>query len=193
VTTRPLALVPALLLVLAGCGGGDSESASAPDPSAPATITVTSRAFADGASIPSKYTCGGDEAPPDVAWSDVPSEVGSLALVVDDPDAPDGGYVHWVVVGIPASARGGIDAGALPGGASELEASGGPGWSPPCPPSGTHHYRFTVYAFPSDTSFTVSGDTPLDGVLSALADQAIAWGRLTGTVTASGGDSGGGY
>jgi Raf kinase inhibitor-like YbhB/YbcL family protein len=187
-------LVLVALLSLSACGGGDdSEHASAHEPTAaPSTIRVSSTAFGDGEEIPSRYTCHGAGTSPPLEWSGVEPDVGSLALVVDDPDAPGGGYVHWVVLGIP-SGVGAVDAGRSPRGGSELTASGGPGWSPPCPPSGTHHYRFTVYAFASTSAFAVSTRAPLDGTLQLIADEAVAWGRLTGTVTASGGDSGGGY
>jgi Raf kinase inhibitor-like YbhB/YbcL family protein len=192
---RARLLALSVLLALTGCGGDEGEHASAADPHVSRTISVSSPAFGQGKQIPSTYTCRGAGRVPDLAWSRVPDEArnaGSVALVVDDPDAPDGGYVHWVVVGIPASVDG-IESGDLPAGAREVDASGGPGWTPPCPPSGTHHYRFTVYAFPSDRTLAWSKDTPLADVLALLAKESIAWGRLTGTVTASGGDSGGGY
>jgi Raf kinase inhibitor-like YbhB/YbcL family protein len=178
--------VPAAVLVLAGCGsGGSGETvrAQAVQPTAPRTITVTSPAFSEGRAIPATYTCRGKGVSPPLQWSGVDDRIGSLALVVDDPDAPGGDYVHWVVLRIPTG-HGALDAGGLPPGATELEASGGPGWSPPCPPSGTHHYRFTVYAFPSDSAFAVSKDATLAELLSTIADRAVAWGRLTGTVSA---------
>ena len=181
--TRASALV-VVLLALAGCGGSDAEPASAAEPSAPPEITVTSPAFTEGSAIPEKYTCQGDGQAPALEWSGVPADSLSLALAVDDPDAPAGGYVHWLVLGLPAQ-TGGVDPDNLPADANELEGSGGPGWTPPCPPSGTHHYRFTVYAFSSSSpAFAVSKDAPLDEVLTLIADNAIAWGRLTGTVTA---------
>jgi Raf kinase inhibitor-like YbhB/YbcL family protein len=182
VKTGLLVLVTVLLAV-AGCGGDDAEPASATEPTASRAITVSSPAFAEGGTIPATYTCHGDGTSPPLEWSGVTDSIGSLALVVDDPDAPGGGYVHWVVLGLPAQ-TGGFDAGSLPDGATELDASGGPGWTPPCPPSGTHHYRFTVYAFASGPLFAWSNDTALDEVLGLIADNAIAWGRLTGTVTA---------
>ena len=180
---RLLAVIP-VLLVLAGCGG-DEDAAPAADPSGPRTITVTSPAFAEGEGIPATYACtgAGAGAAPGIRWSGIGGDVGSLALVVDDPDAPGGDYVHWIVLGIPATADG-IGAGDLPDGAKELEASGGPGWSPPCPPSGTHHYRFTVYAFRSDETFSIESHLSPAEVIAVLADQAVAWGRLTGTMTA---------
>ena len=186
--------IPVLVLALAltGCGGGDVESATASEPTEAPTIMVSSPAFDEGRTIPAKYTCHGAGTSPPLEWSGVPADTGSLALVVDDPDAPGDGYVHWVVIGIPTGADG-VDADSSPSGATVLDGSGGPGWSPPCPPSGTHHYRFTVYAFPSSTAFAVSTTAPLDTLLSTIADQAFAWGRLTGTVSASGGDAGGGY
>jgi Raf kinase inhibitor-like YbhB/YbcL family protein len=184
---RALAL-SAAGLVLVGCGGstgaGGTVRTQAVEPTAPRTITVSSPAFSEGRAIPATYTCRGKGVSPPLQWSGVDGDrIGSLALVVDDPDAPGGDYVHWVVLGIPTG-HGALDAGDLPAGATELEASGGPGWSPPCPPSGTHHYRFTVYAFPSDSAFAVSSTAPLDEVLATISDQAVAWGRLTGTVTA---------
>jgi Raf kinase inhibitor-like YbhB/YbcL family protein len=188
---RILGLVVALLLT--GCGSDDSGHATAPQPTGvPASVSVSSAAFDEGGPIPTTYTCRGDGTSPPLEWSGVPPDTGSLALVVDDPDAPGGGYVHWVVIGIPAGTDS-VAAGSSPAGGKPLDGSGGPGWRPPCPPSGTHHYRFTVYVIPSTTGFAVSDDAPLPDVLATIAGAATAWGRLTGTVTASGGDAGGGY
>lgn len=185
---RPL-VVGAALLVLTGCGSSGVHDAGrvrgrAVEPDAPRSVTVTSPAFDDGGVIPKQFTCRGKGISPPIQWSGVDiDETGSLALVVDDPDAPGSGYVHWVVLGIPTG-HGAIDAGEVPDGATELPASGGHGWSPPCPPSGTHHYRFTLYAFPSWRVSALADDAPLAQRLSALADDASAWGRLTGTVSA---------
>ncbi|MGY2876835.1 Raf kinase inhibitor-like YbhB/YbcL family protein [Marmoricola sp. URHA0025 HA25] len=189
--TRGLLLLAVAAVLVGGCGD-HAEHASARDPGPPATLRVSSPAFDDGKTIPAEYTCHGDGTSPPLAWSGLGEDIGSLALVVDDPDARDGGYVHWVVLGLPIG-DGGLQAGSLPGGATQVDGSGGHGWKPPCPPSGTHHYRFTVYAFRSETGFFLGDDEPLNEVLATIADRAVAWGRLTGTVTASGGDSGGGY
>jgi Raf kinase inhibitor-like YbhB/YbcL family protein len=188
---RLVLLVAVGVLLAAGCGD-DTEHASAPDTArAPESLTVASSAFADGKPIPARYTCNGDGISPPLEWTGLPENASDVALVVDDPDAPGGGYVHWVVLGIPAG-RGALDAGAVPDGATEVDGSGGHGWKPPCPPSGTHHYRFTVYAFTMDSPLVaVSEDAPLEELLRTIAGDAAAWGRLTGTVTASGGDAGG--
>ena len=193
---RALVAVALTGALLTGCGAAEDDDgvvrAAAVEPDVPASITVTSTAFAEDERIPERYTCHGDGISPPLDWTGVNSdEVGSLALVVDDPDAPDGGYVHWVVLGLPAG-HGAIDEGALPEEAREVPASGGLRWRPPCPPSGTHHYRFTIYAFPADSARAVREDTPLQELLELIADDAVAWGRLTGTATASGGDAGGG-
>jgi Raf kinase inhibitor-like YbhB/YbcL family protein len=182
-------LLVAALLVVAGCGTSGIQDAGrsrglAVEPDAPRSITVTSPAFDDGGTIPKEFTCHGKGTSPPIQWSGVDIDATqSLALVVDDPDAPGGGYVHWVVLGIPTG-HGAIDAGTVPDGASVLPSSGGHGWSPPCPPSGTHHYRFTLYAFPTWRVSAISKDATFQEKLSFLAEDASAWGRLTGTVTA---------
>jgi len=185
--TRVLA-VYAAGLALAGCGGSHP---SAPEPSrAPRSLDVSSSAFAEGGRIPTTYTCRGAGTSPRLRWSGLPEKTRSIALVVDDPDAPNGTYTHWVVVNIPPDVAE-VAEGATPAGGSELKASGGVGWKPPCPPSGTHHYRFNVYALSSELDLPRSAS--LDDVVGAIASKTIAWGRLTGTVSASGGGSGGGY
>jgi Raf kinase inhibitor-like YbhB/YbcL family protein len=186
---RTLLLVVVAGLVLVGCGGSDP---SAPEPSdAPRDITVTSPAFEDGKEIPESSTCTGAGTSPELHWSGVPKSAKGLALVVDDPDAPNGTFTHWNVVDIPTSTTG-TDAGEPPAGGTELRGSDGSGWKPPCPPSGKHHYRFSVYALKAPLYLPIS--TSLDDVVKAIEDATVAWGRLTGTVAASGGnDSGGGY
>ncbi|HEX7977042.1 MAG TPA: YbhB/YbcL family Raf kinase inhibitor-like protein [Gemmatimonadaceae bacterium] len=125
------------------------------------TLTLTSSAFSEGAAIPTKYTCDGDETSPPLAWSGVPDTALSLALIVDDPDAPDPAapkqrFVHWVLYNIPPDARGlpeGASGGKLPPGA--LEGSNDfhkSGYGGPCPPVGRHRYFFTLYALDTTLS-----------------------------------------
>ena len=170
----------AAVAALAGCG--QAEHAGPSEPATSRTITVSSPAFADGAAIPATYTCHGAGTAPALRWSGVPTDAGSVAVVVDDPDAPHGDYVHWIVVGIPVD-LGVLDGPQLPSAAKQLPSSGGPGWTAPCPPSGTHHYRFTVYALPANQTVPAPGGSPAD-LVSLIARKATAWGRLTGTVSA---------
>jgi Raf kinase inhibitor-like YbhB/YbcL family protein len=131
-------------------------------------LEITSSAFTNEGRIPSKYTCEGDDLSPPIQWRGVPAGAKSLALIVDDPDAPDPAkpqrvYVHWVAYNIPPDARGfGEDASkkGLPSGAVvaandwEKKEYGGP-----CPPIGRHRYFFKLYAL----------DTTLDGGLANKA------------------------
>ncbi len=114
---------------------------------------------------------------PPLAWSGVPRSARSLALVVDDPDAPGGTYTHWVVAGLAPTATS-IDGAHLPPGAVQARSSAGTaGYTPPCPPSGTHHYRFTVLALNVTRPFADGAAT--SAALAAIDDAAVARGTLT--------------
>ena len=139
-------------------------------------FTLTSPAFSEGGSIPTEHSCDGGDKPIPLAWSGVPDGTAELALIMDDPDAR--GFVHWVVVGIPVSASG-FEGGALPAGASEGRTGFGVGYGGPCPPSGTHHYSFTLFALSSPLG---AGASPsADDVRDAAADKTLAEAQLTGT------------
>lgn len=102
--------------------------------------------FANNEQIPSKYTCDGEDAAPELTISEVPPNAKSLVLIVDDPDAPLGTWVHWVLFNIPPSATK-IDYYNLPEGSKlGLNDFGKAGWGGPCPPSGVHRYFFKLYA-----------------------------------------------
>ena len=120
---------------------------------------LTSSAFSSNGSIPSKYTCEGDESSPPLEWSDSPSGTKSFALIVDDPDAPDPArpqrtFVHWVVFNIPAgttklvenAANSGLPVGALQGNNDSKKQT----YRGPCPPVGRHRYFHKLYALDSD-------------------------------------------
>jgi Raf kinase inhibitor-like YbhB/YbcL family protein len=177
----------ALVMAPTGYGNGSRSTASlAPKltnvgrtiPAAPGgTLTISSPAFADGAPIPVLYTCKGTDVAPPLNWS---APLGA-ALVVDDPDAPGGTYVHWVVTGIsPGSGQIG-DGGTPRGGITLPNSTGQSVYSGPCPPpgSGVHHYRFTLYQLPND--YQLPGG--LAGVQAAqtIAGAANAQAQLTGT------------
>ena len=106
--------------------------------------------FGNGENIPSEYTCDGHDLAPELAISDVPEDAKSLVLIVDDPDAPMGTWVHWLLYNIPASTKI-INAQNLPRGVKSGETDfGRTGWGGPCPPSGTHRYFFKLYALDKD-------------------------------------------
>lgn len=168
---RRLLLVMALLTAACGADRGSHEV----DTGAAATITVSSEAFGQGDRIPEQFTCDGDETSPPLTWSG--GRGSDWALVVDDPDAPGGTFVHWVVLDIEENARS-VATGQVPaGGVQIVNSSGAPSYAGPCPPSGEHRYRFTVYAL--DTPTGLSARTGLDDALAALSDHATAKGTLT--------------
>ena len=103
--------------------------------------------FQDNSSIPSKFTCDGENINPSLYWEGVPANAKSLALVMDDPDAPGGVFTHWIAFNIPVSINR-IEQGAkLPKDVVELTNDfGKSAYGGPCPPRGTHHYIFTLYA-----------------------------------------------
>ncbi len=153
---------------------------TSPLPAEPGKFTVTSTAFADNTQIPAEYSCRGRNVPPPLRWDNVPSGTQSLALVVDDPDAPAGLYVHWVATGIPPSTTG-IGDGPLPRGASvSLNSAGRAEYFGPCPPAGTgvHHYRFQLYAL--NHPLTLASSTPAPEATQTIAKATIADARIVG-------------
>jgi Raf kinase inhibitor-like YbhB/YbcL family protein len=146
-----------------------------------ALITVTSPAFAEAAPIPPEFSCDGDDVSPPLSWEGVPDDAVELALVVDDPDARRGTYVHWVLFGLDPSLTA-LEQGEVPEGARQAENSAGDAeYKGPCPPGGddAHRYRFTVYALREEIS--VDDGTGTGDVLAAVSDAAIAKGTLTST------------
>ena len=109
-------------------------------------MRIWSPAFSENAKIPARYTCDGQDKSPPLNVEDVPSNTRSFALIVDDPDAPAGVWVHWIVWNIDGSTRE-IAAGSLPKGALQgINDFKENGYGGPCPPSGTHRYFFKLYA-----------------------------------------------
>jgi Raf kinase inhibitor-like YbhB/YbcL family protein len=177
-------LLGSLLLAagLTACGGQSDRTDAAATSSPGASIAVTSPAFAEGAAIPDQFTCRGAGTSPPLSWTGLPSGTGSVALVVQDPDAPSGTFVHWVLTGLSPAQRE-LAAGTVPAGAVEARNGRGEvGWTPPCPPSGTHHYRFTLYAL--DQPVDVPSGADPDDAIRAVQDASVAQGTLTGTVAA---------
>ena len=106
-------------------------------------MEVTSPEFENGKKIPRKFTCEGDDINPTLIIEDIPAGTKSLALIVDDPDAPMGTWVHWVSFNIPVVSQ--IDEDSIPG-KQGLNDFGRKDYGGPCPPSGTHRYFFKLYA-----------------------------------------------
>lgn len=161
-----------LVVVGAALGAGTTTAAPADGP-----LTISSPAFANGAPIPAQYTCKGAGIPPPLTWS-APS---GAALVVDDPDAPAGLYVHWVVIGI-APGSGGTGDGQTPAGGTTLpNTAGQPAYKGPCPPAGTgtHHYRFTLYQLPND--YQLPGGLAGAQAARTIAGASTAQAQLIGT------------
>ncbi|MFF4801572.1 YbhB/YbcL family Raf kinase inhibitor-like protein [Streptomyces sp. NPDC001351] len=177
---RRLVIVAAAAAVglASGCGD-DGGGTSVPAPSAARRITVTSSAFVDGGTIPRRYTCDGADVSPPLDLSGVPETAAELVVLAEDPDAPHGTFVHWLMWGIDPHdthwATGQVPKGATQGrNGFKKNAYGGP-----CPPKGKpHHYVFSVYA--TDKTLTLSADTTADDVKRALAGHTAASGTLTG-------------
>jgi Raf kinase inhibitor-like YbhB/YbcL family protein len=179
---RPL--VPAALIValaLAGCG--DDATVNGPPPSAPDTMKLESPAWKDGGKLPVRFTCDGKlgGVSPPLEWSQRPRELKSQALIVEDPDAPSGTFVHWTVWGMMARTTG-LQADIPPLGLPQGKNSAGSAkYAPPCPPKGDepHRYRFVIYALKEriDAQPGASAGEVIDKIQSA----ALARGTLTGT------------
>jgi len=124
---------------------------------APKPMTVSSPAFTYGGSIPSEYTCKGTDLNPQINISNVPAGTKSIAMIMDDPDAPAGTWVHWVLWNIDPKTTA-ISKNSVPSGAKQGSNSWGKtSYGGPCPPSGTHRYFFKVYAL--DTTLSLSSAT----------------------------------
>jgi Raf kinase inhibitor-like YbhB/YbcL family protein len=156
------------------------------------SIELTSTAFAHEAAIPAKYTCVGDTASPskdispELSWGEPPAGTQSFALIMDDPDAPNGTWDHWVIFNIPASARGLPESmpanDTLPDGSMSGNNSWGrTGYGGPCPPSGTHRYFFKLYAL--DEMLAISSGATKGELEKAMVGHILAQGELMGTFT----------
>jgi Raf kinase inhibitor-like YbhB/YbcL family protein len=114
-------------------------------------MEIKSLAFSEGAAIPSKYTCDNIDISPPLEWSHVPAGTKTLAIICDDPDAPGGTYVHWVLFNLPGDLKGLSEnlpkTETLKNGAKQGRSDfGKTGYGGPCPPGGTHRYFFKLYA-----------------------------------------------
>ena len=189
----------AWLTLLVACGGGDkapSETPSAgqtpstretPSPGGDAAaFSLTSEAFKNGETIPTRYTCDGENVSPPLAWDGAPAETNAYALIMDDPDAPGGTFTHWLLYDLESTALSlpeGIETVPMPAyglaGTQGSNDGGGIGYTGPCPPPGDpHRYNFTVYAL-GETVALEPGATK-DELLAAMEGHVLAEAQLVG-------------
>lgn len=169
----------ACVLVACGDDAPSSEPSQATQEEDTMTLIVASAAFEDGETVPQQYTCDGADVSPPLDVSGVPSEASELALIMEDPDAPGGTFVHWVLWGIDAAVtslpEGGVPDGAVHGRTGfDRDAYGGP-----CPPPGDpHRYVFNVYALSGAPD--VEPGASADELRAAFERLVLAEGRLIG-------------
>ena len=146
-------------------------------------MIIKSSAFVEGGMIPSKYTCDERDISPPLEWKDVPAGVKSFALICDDPDAPGGIWVHWVVYNIPSNISR-LEENIKPEpGAKNTMLQGSNSWSRtgyggPCPPSGTHRYYFKLYAL--DEMLSLKPGMSKMQLLDAMKGHVLAEAQLMG-------------
>jgi Raf kinase inhibitor-like YbhB/YbcL family protein len=142
------------------------------------TIKLTSPAFKQREHIPSKYTCDGTDVNPPLMVENIPPKAKSLALIVDDADAPRGRWVHWIVWNIDPGTRE-IKEKSVPAGATQgMNDFGNRDYGGPCPPSGTHRYFFKLYAL--DTALTLGPNTTKAALEIAMKEHILAEAELIG-------------
>ncbi len=138
-------------------------------------MKLTSPAFKAKEMIPQKYTCQGQDINPPLLIDDMPDNAESLALIVEDPDAPAGNWVHWIVYGIPVIDR--IQENSVPGtqGKNDFDKLD---YGGPCPPSGVHRYFFRLYAL--DTTLNLEEGIDKDTLVNAMEDHILDQAELVG-------------
>jgi Raf kinase inhibitor-like YbhB/YbcL family protein len=174
---RPMRLVltlPVILILATSTVGYPVENTD---------LHLTSSAFSNGGRIPNQFTCSGENISPALQWAGVPSTAKSLALLVEDPDAPIGTFIHWVFYNLPATTKG------LPqnvptsdtaeGGIQGVNGRGTTGYTGPCPPPGApHHYHFRLYAL--DQQLILKSDADANDLKAALNGHVLASTDLVG-------------
>jgi Raf kinase inhibitor-like YbhB/YbcL family protein len=138
---------------------------------------IRSPSFAEGATIPTQFSCNGANLSPPLSWSGVPEGTKSLVLLMDDPDAPGGTFVHWVVDDIPPGSQG-FKSGS-PEGKPGMNGMGRAAYMGPCPPPGPpHHYHFRLFAL--DANLNLTGSPNADEVRNAMKDRVKESSELIG-------------
>ena len=138
-------------------------------------LIITSPSFSEGSDIPVKFSCRGENINPAIKIGSIPSEAKSLAVIVEDPDAPHGIFDHWVAWNLqPYNTIGENSKDGVQG----KNGTGGTGYTGPCPPSGIHRYQFKVYALDSMLDLPVA--TTKKNLMNAMKEHVIAGGELMG-------------
>jgi Raf kinase inhibitor-like YbhB/YbcL family protein len=143
-------------------------------------FNLSSTAFSDGDTIPKRFTCDGEDTSPDLTWSGAPDGTQALSLIVTDPAARD--FVHWLVYDVDGTPSGGLPAGvsSSPDAPSQgTNSFGRLGYGGPCPPSGTHRYRFTLHAL--DQPLELTGAPRIGELQAAMDGHVIGEATLSGT------------
>ena len=142
------------------------------------TMKLVSKNFNEGEAFPEKFTCDGEKTAPNLSWSDFPAETKSFALIMEDPDAPSGTFVHWLMINIPAAIS------ELPEGITSLaeatmikNSSGQSDYVPPCPPTGAHRYIFKIFALKTEELDGVKINNFFDTIKPYIIDQATLGGK----------------
>jgi Raf kinase inhibitor-like YbhB/YbcL family protein len=135
--------------------------------------------FPDGGRVPARFTCDGEDVSPELQWASLPDATVSMALICEDPDAPSGSFVHWVMWGLPAS-KGGLGEGEVPVGTHLGRNNfGGVGYGGPCPPPGeAHHYQFRLYAL--DREISLPDGASASELRSAMRGTTVGVAELVG-------------
>jgi Raf kinase inhibitor-like YbhB/YbcL family protein len=170
----------AATLALGACGSS-GDTVTEPPPEPPMTLTVVSPDVTEGGVLQARFTCDGAGARPTLRWSRPPAAAREVALLVTDPDAPGGSFVHWSVFGLDPAVRS-LGPGRLPRGAGQgRNGFGDDAWGAPCPPegSGRHRYAFSVYWLRGASGLRRGADG--DAVVRAVAKRAGGRGTLTAT------------
>lgn len=151
-------------------------------------MELTSKAFQEGCAIPKKYTCDGEDISPPLEWGSVPDDAMTLALISDDPDAPNGTWVHWVLYNLPAHIMeiaenlpldGQLENGTMQG-QNDFKKIG---YGGPCPPSGTHRYVFKLYAL--DKELDLAPGATKKQLLQAMEGHILDRAQFTATYSKS--------
>ncbi len=177
-----LPAIVALLLVVIFCGNLITKNKlvdfNKTNVNEKISMKIESNVFADNKMIPVQYTCYGDKTQIPIKILDVPNNAKSLALIVDDPDAPGGNFVHWVVWNINPNTLIIENNRNIKNAVEGYTSLGKPGWIPPCPPSGTHHYNFKLYAL--DTVLSIPKSSTKEDLLRAMNGNIIDRATLVG-------------